>query len=82
LLSINSGCYKCRRFHVGHRADSYPNSFPLVADYKTLTQVDVDVAAATKHKQTGHMVSHVHVDAILDGTVNRITGRTGVLGIG
>jgi hypothetical protein len=37
LLNVNSSCYKCRRFYIGHHADSCPNSFPLAADYKTLT---------------------------------------------
>jgi Reverse transcriptase (RNA-dependent DNA polymerase) len=82
LLNANSSCYKCRRFHVGHRADSCPNGFPSAADYKMLTQVDLDAATAVKQKRVGHTVSHIRVDAISDGTVDCIARQTGVLGIG
>jgi hypothetical protein len=42
----------------------------------------VDTATAVKQKRVGYMVSHIHINAISDGTINCITGQTSVLGIG
>jgi hypothetical protein len=42
LLMSNEGCLICRKFFAGHRSTNCPNDFPSVANYRSLTQVDVD----------------------------------------
>jgi hypothetical protein len=42
LLMSNEGCLKCCKFFAGHRSTNCPNNFPSVANYRSLTQADVD----------------------------------------
>ncbi|KAJ7198119.1 hypothetical protein GGX14DRAFT_666910, partial [Mycena pura] len=51
LLQEHDGCFKCRRFCVGHRSPDCDNDFPAVDTYRTLTAADAAAAVAAKSKK-------------------------------
>ncbi|KLO04004.1 hypothetical protein SCHPADRAFT_803526, partial [Schizopora paradoxa] len=59
LLDKHSGCTKCRRFYVDHRAKTCPNPFPDPATYKPLTEREA-LMAKTKNSSNAAPAAAVH----------------------
>lgn len=52
LLMEHNGCFKCRKFYVGHRSRECTEGAPEASSYKTLTEADATAAKPKGNKKT------------------------------
>lgn len=50
LLKQHQGCFKCRKFYIGHTSQSCPYGFPNGTNYKPLSDADALAAKVVSQR--------------------------------